>query len=117
MEIPKTVMLNVNKALDLINSPKLKKQYETYKKEDKKQNPDAESQDEEKEKKKKIRPRLKIINDFGGEQTTENKDTKEENKIPKPNSYYETDKNMYLYSEDTFYAEKEEIDKTREELN
>lgn len=35
MEIPKTVMLNVNKALDLINSPKLKKQYETYKKEDK----------------------------------------------------------------------------------
>ena len=35
MEIPKTVMLNVKKALDLINSPKLKKQYETYIKEDK----------------------------------------------------------------------------------
>ena len=81
-----------------------------------KQNEENASQDEEKEKTKKYRPRLKIINDFGGE-NTENKDPKEENKVPKPNSYYECDKNMYLYSEDTFYLEKEEIDKTSEELN
>ena len=81
-----------------------------------KQNEENASQDEEKEKTKKYRPRLKIINDFGGE-NTENKDPKEENKVAKPNSYYECDKNMYLYSEDTFYLEKEEIDKTSEELN
>ena len=36
MEIPQTVMLNVKKALDLINSTKLKKQYQSYIKEDKK---------------------------------------------------------------------------------
>ena len=35
MEIPQKVMLNVNKALDLLNSPKLKKEYQTYIKEDK----------------------------------------------------------------------------------
>ena len=45
-----------------------------------KQNEENASQDEEKEKTKKYRPRLKIINDFGGE-NTENKDPKEENKV------------------------------------
>ena len=35
MEIPQSVMLNVKKALRLLNSSKLKKQYQTYIKEDK----------------------------------------------------------------------------------
>ena len=73
--------------------------------------------EEEKEKPRKIRPRLKIIHEFQGE-ATENKDAKEEDKnIVKPTSYYENDRNMFLYSEDIFYTEKEEIDKASEELN
>ena len=75
------------------------------------------SQEEEKEKPRKIRPRLKIINDFGGDQKDNEENKQEEKNVIKPNSYYETDKNMFLYSEDTFYLEKEEIDKVSEELN
>ena len=77
-----------------------------------------EEEEKEKERNKKVRPRLKIINDFGSTES-ENKDDKgdkSENEI-KPISYYECDKNMFLYSEDTFYLEKEEIDKVSEELN
>ena len=83
-----------------------------------KQNQENNSQEEEKEKPRKIRPRLKIIDDFGGESNEGKENKVEENKnFIKPNSYYENDRNMFLYSEDVFYAEKEEIDKISEELN
>ena len=81
-----------------------------------KQNQENEEEEKEKEKKRKIRPRLKIINDFVGE-SNESKEIKKDENVIKPNSYYETDKNMFLYSEDIFYAEKEEIDKSSQELN
>ena len=83
-----------------------------------KQNQENMSQEEEKEKPRKVRPRLKIIDDFGGESNEVKENKPEENKdFAKPNSYYENDRNMFLYSEDVFYPEKEEIDKAREELN
>ena len=80
---------------------------------------DNNSQEEEKEKEKirKVRPRLKIINDFGGENENKENTNKKEEEIIKPISYYENDRNMFLYSEDVFYAEKEEIEKIGQELN
>jgi len=82
--------------------------------------------DEEKEKGNcKVRPRLRIINDFDDdpnsnkENIVNNGNNKDEKimQINKSASYYDTDKNIYLYSEDVFYVEQKEIDSYTEELN
>ena len=80
--------------------------------------------DEEKEKIVKVRPRLKIIYDFNENKNNKenvniNQNNKDEKVIPanKSESYYENDKNIYYYSEDTFYVEQNEIDSYSEELN
>ena len=81
-------------------------------------------EDEPKDKTVKVRPKLKIINDF--DENKNNKETLNTNpnnkdekiiQVNKSESYYENDKNFYLYNEDTFYVEQEEIDKYTEELN
>ena len=80
--------------------------------------------DEEKNKIAKVRPRLKVINDFvdnknNKELLNANQSNKDEKmaQINKSESYYDNDKNIYLYSEDVFYVEKEEIDSYMNELN
>ena len=83
--------------------------------EEKNQGEKNEEEQEEKKLKRKVRPRLRIINDFGNTES-ETKEDKDKNEI-KPNSYYECDKNMFLYSEDIFYPEKGEIDIGENEMN
>ena len=80
--------------------------------------------DEEKEKINKVRPRLKIINDFeeikaNKEIMNTNPNNKDEKVIqaPKSESYYDNDKNIYLYNESIFYEDQKEIDSYSEELN
>ena len=80
--------------------------------------------DEDKEKILKVRPKLKIINDFdesknNKEPLNTNPNNKEEKIVisNKNESYYDTDKNIYLYSEDVFYEDQDEINKYTEELN
>ena len=80
--------------------------------------------DEEKEKICKVRPKLKIINDFVEDNKNKetlntnpnNKDDKTVQNI-KTESYYDLDRNIFLYNEDTFYEDQEEIDKYSQELN
>ena len=83
--------------------------------EEKNQGEKNEEEQEEKKLKRKVRPRLRIINDFGNTES-ETKEDKDKNEI-KPYSYYECDKNMFLYSEDIFYPEKGEIDIGENEMN
>ena len=80
--------------------------------------------DEEKEKIIKMRPKLKIINDFveskNNKETLNTNPNNKDEKIVisnKNESYYDTDKNIYLYSEDVFYEDQDEINKYSEELN
>ena len=80
--------------------------------------------DEERDKNIKVRPRLKIINDFAENKINKdlvnnNQNSKEEKiiQVNKNDSYYENKKNIYLYSEDVFYVEQKEIDSYQEELN
>ena len=81
--------------------------------------------DEEKEKNNnKVRPRLKIINDFVDNKNKQeilntNPNNKDEKviQINKTESYYDNDKNIYLYSEDVFYEEEKEIENYSKELN
>ena len=79
--------------------------------------------DEEKEKIIKVRPRLRIINEFDENKNKETVNINQNNKdekiihVNKNDSYYVNDKNIYLYSEDTFYVEQSEIDAYTEELN
>ena len=83
--------------------------------------------DEEKERGSiKVRPRLRIINDYVDDgssnkenviNNTNNKDDKAIQQVYKNPSYYDNDKNIYLYSEDIFYEDQKEIDSVSEELN
>ena len=83
--------------------------------------------DEEKERGSiKVRPRLRIINDYVDDDNsnkenainnTNNKDEKAMQQVYKPPSYYDNDKNIYLYTEDIFYEDQKEIDSVSEELN
>ena len=83
--------------------------------------------DEEKERGSlKVRPRLRIINDYVDDDNTNkenainnanNKDEKAMQQVYKTPSYYDNDKNIYLYNEDIFYEDQKEIDSVSEELN
>ena len=123
LESPNGVNLELFEQFDNDNNETEEKNGEAKNEEKKDKNLNSEG-DEEKEKNNKVRPKLKIINDFienkNNKETLNTNSNNKDEKIIIPNkteSYYDIDKNIYLYSEDVFYEDQEEIDKYSEELN
>ena len=81
--------------------------------------PNKEEAEQNPDKKIKVRPKLKVIDEFIETNFENEKKNQEENK-PKEKkyaSYYDNDKNIYLYDEEVFYLEQNEIDSCSKELN